>query len=116
MNDPDVPDGARTPNGGSLQQPGSAEWPDIGKDPLKYRDEVLGGVEGAKERLGKACAVQQTGVPDQTALVWRIDLDRLMCELTVMTMRWNNGVKNEAPPNIVIQAKSASAKSRMVWA
>lgn len=79
--------------------PGSVEWPDIGKDPLKYRDEVKGGVEGAMERLGQASAVQQKGVPDQTALVWRIDLDRIRCELIVMTARWNNRPKNEAPPN-----------------
>lgn len=78
---------------------GSVEWPAIGKDPLKYRDEVKGGVEGAMERLGQACAVQQKGVPDQTALVWRIDLDRIRCELIVMTARWNSRKKNEAPPN-----------------
>lgn len=84
---------------GSLQRPGSVEWPDIGKDPLKYRDEVKGGVEGAKERLGQACAVQQKGVPDQTALVWRIDLDRISCELIVMTARWNSRPAKDTPLN-----------------
>ena len=34
--------------------------------------------------------MQQKGVPDQTALVWRIDIDRLRCELIVMTARWNS--------------------------
>jgi len=78
---------------------GSVEWPDIGKDPLKYRDEVLGGVEGADQRLSLASAVQQKGVPDQTALVWRIDIDRLRCELIVMTARWNSRQRIKAPPN-----------------
>ena len=79
--------------------PCSVTWPDIGKDPLKYRDEVLGGVEGADQRLSLASAVQQKGVPDQTALVWRIDIDRLICELIVMTARWNSRQRIKAPPN-----------------
>lgn len=57
-------------------------FPDIGLDPLAYRDQVKGGVAGARERLEKVTAMQQAGVPDQTALVWRIDVDRVLCELT----------------------------------
>lgn len=65
--------------------PGSA-LPDIGEDPLKASDLQL---STALCRLGKARDIQQEGVPDQTALVWRIDLMRVMDELTLMTARWN---------------------------
>ncbi len=64
--------------------------PDIGLDPLKHRDQVKIGVEGARERLTKALCIQQPEVPDQTALVWRIDIDRVLMELTLMTSRWEN--------------------------
>ena len=64
-----------------------AGFPDIGLDPLAHRDQVKGGVEGAQERLNKADDIQQKGVPDQTALVWRIDLNRLRGELTLVSAR-----------------------------
>ncbi len=56
-------------------------YPDIGKDPLKFHDEA-GGFEESKERLQRASSVQQKLVPDQTALVWRIDLQRLLDDHT----------------------------------
>ncbi len=65
-------------------------FPDIGPDPLKHRDQVKDGVAGACERLTKALALQQAEVPDQTALVWRIDISRVLGELTLMTVRWEH--------------------------
>jgi len=58
----------------------TAAFPDIGADPLK-----LDGEERTKRMdeqviydiTSKAASVQQTGVPDQTALVWRFDLSKL---------------------------------------
>ena len=72
---------------------GSA-WPDIGLDPLKHREQVEGGVEGAVKRLNQAVAIQQKEVPDQTLLAWRIDVDRVLCELIVMTARWKHSPNN----------------------
>lgn len=79
------------------QAPGSA-LPDIGLDPLKHRDHVDGSIEATRERLGKAVALQQQGVPDQTMLAWRIDVSRLLDELTVMMARWRTHPNN--PQNI----------------
>jgi hypothetical protein len=64
-------------------------FPDIGSDPLKNPDNAVTAVErmtadptaGAMDRLAKAAAVQQPEVPDQTALVWRIDIERVRMEL-----------------------------------
>lgn len=78
----------------------AASWPDIGLDPLKHRDKVTGGVEGARERLSKAVSIQQKEVPDQTLLAWRIDVSRVLDELTLMTARWEYLQKRAAlPPN-----------------
>jgi len=91
--------------------PGSA-WPDIGLDPLKHRDEVKGGVEGAKERLKQALCIQQTKVPDQAALVWRIDISRVLDELTVMTARWKHH-QEHLPPNAKVSDGWPSCNSRI---
>ena len=57
-------------------------FPDIGPDPLQVRDAPgRGCVEASLERVRAAHCKQQEGVPDQTALVWRIDLMRLTGEL-----------------------------------
>lgn len=57
--------------------------PDIGRDPLKLasHDERMEYGSKFEERLTLAHQIQQPGVPDQTALVWRIDLQRLLAEL-----------------------------------
>lgn len=65
----------------SLEQP--TRFPDIGNDPLQVRD--VDGVAGAMERLGKAVSLQQPLVPNQTALVWRIDISRIRDEVTWRT-------------------------------
>lgn len=56
-------------------------YPDIGPDPLKSGEKDPDHDEGM-ERIFQAMSVQQNGVPDQTALTWRIDLSRLHGELT----------------------------------
>lgn len=63
--------------------------PDIGPDPLKlsqHEERVTYGSEYVA-RLTKAHAMQQPGVPDQTALVWRIDLSRVLSELIQTRVR-----------------------------
>jgi len=67
-------------------------WPNIGDDPLKVGDMEL---STAIQRMRTACDLQQAGVPDQTALVWRIDINRVLSELTLMTARWNLHKQNE---------------------
>ena len=64
-------------------------FPDIGPDPLKAtpHEKWVEMASNYDERLFKACAVQQSGVPDQTALVWRIDLSRLRDACTLATAR-----------------------------
>jgi len=53
------------------------QFPDIGPDPLKLNgEERKKAADETYSRLTKAHTVQQKGVPDQTALVWRIDLSR----------------------------------------
>lgn len=62
--------------------------PDIGPDPLKLDGEErvrYGGEYVA--RLTAAHTIQQPGVPDQTALVWRIDLSRVLSELIQTRVR-----------------------------
>ncbi|WCT73966.1 Lar family restriction alleviation protein [Sphingomonas naphthae] len=51
-------------------------FPDIGPDPFKVSDRA-----GADERLKRSYVIQQKGVPDQTALVWRYDLMQQHYEL-----------------------------------
>jgi hypothetical protein len=64
------------------------EFPDIGPDPLKLDgEEREKAYDDTDARLHKACAVQQKGVPDQTALVWRIDLSRHFANYAVMQAR-----------------------------
>lgn len=66
------------------------QFPYIGPDPLKMprktREEQAKPDEWVElapcERLRQATSVQQAGVPDQMALVWRIDLNRVLMELT----------------------------------
>jgi hypothetical protein len=59
----------------ALSRPASEEreLPDIGPDPMK----TDGAREGWEERLKQAYVIQQKGVPDQTALVWRFDLGQM---------------------------------------
>jgi hypothetical protein len=65
--------------------------PDIGMDPLKMpretpSDEAADNCHRAtRERLTQASTIQQQGVPNQTALVWRIDIDRLLAHDTWKT-------------------------------
>lgn len=60
-----------------LKQQLEAKFPDIGPDPLKADgDERKRLHNETDERLTKAFTIQQSGVPDQTALVWRIDISR----------------------------------------
>jgi hypothetical protein len=59
----------------------SAHWPDIGKDPLQNWDTMDQTPEGSQNRMQSGCDMQQSGVPDQTALVWRIDINRVNGEL-----------------------------------
>ena len=61
-----------------------AQWPDIGEDPLKknFEDRRADAfADGAFVRLGQGVGRQQPHVPDQTMLAWRIDVDRVRCEL-----------------------------------
>ena len=59
-------------------------FPDIGPDPTQIHDPTEPGMDMVGEkmmvRLQKAARTQQHGVPGQTALVWRIDLERLISE------------------------------------
>ena len=50
----------------------------------------------AVQRMRTACDLQQAGVPDQTALVWRMDISRVLSELTLMTARWNLHKQNHS--------------------
>lgn len=62
---------------------GTPTFPDIGSDPLKLPNDEYGKrntVEKAHEVLSGINAVAQPGVPDQTALVWRADLDRVLMD------------------------------------
>lgn len=63
----------------SLPAPDTA-LPDIGPDPFKGSREDYT-LANAEKRLRDALTVQQKGVPDQTALVWRCDLLKLFHEL-----------------------------------
>lgn len=54
-------------------------WPDIGPDPLKGPREP-GALEKAINRVEQAYVIQQKEVPDQTALVWRWDIGRLLMD------------------------------------
>lgn len=60
-------------------------WPDIGPDPLANRDTVDQSTDAARARLQHACDIQQKEVPDQTALVWRIDINRVTGDLVWRT-------------------------------
>lgn len=56
---------------------------DIGIDPLKHDDwKTYRSTEAMKERIMNAMSIQQEGIPDQTALVWRIDISQLHSEHT----------------------------------
>lgn len=58
-----------------------AGFPDIGPDPLKLPTVEWAEAateDSTKKRLRDIYCKQQAGVPDQTALVWRIDLTRMM--------------------------------------
>jgi len=59
----------------------SRKWPDIGPDPLKDRDKVDNSEDGSRSRLIVPVCLQQPEVPNQTALVWRIDISRVSDEL-----------------------------------
>lgn len=74
----------------------AAMFPDIGPDPLKNWGTVRNDVIGARERLSKAVGLQQDGVPDQTMLAWRIDVSRVLDELTLMTARWRINQQQKA--------------------
>jgi len=54
-------------------------FPYIGQDPLKTGQH---NIEHALDRLRQGASVQQKEVPDQTMLAWRIDVDRVLVELT----------------------------------
>lgn len=54
------------------------KFPDIGQDPCQMRGDKE---NGSYDRLSLAHCIQQPLVPDQTALVWRIDLSRITGEL-----------------------------------
>ncbi len=66
------------------------EFPNIGQDPLQFKGTLIENRvyrNKAKERLKKARDIQQLGVPDQTALVWRVDLMQLFDEIAVLRGR-----------------------------
>ena len=72
----------------SLQSELSKKFPDIGPDPLKADGEEREKLHNeTRQRIEKACAIQQSGVPDQTALTWRIDLSRIRDDLTIAEAR-----------------------------
>lgn len=61
------------------------QFPDIGPDPLKTFGDAymtVNTVEAAKRRLMDINNLAQPGVPDQTALVWRADLSKLINDHT----------------------------------
>jgi len=60
-------------------------FPCIGQDPLKM--EKRDGFEESFVRLKSGLNIQQKGVPDQTALVWRIDISRVSDEVIIQTGR-----------------------------
>lgn len=67
------------------------KFPDIGRDPLQLSGDERkqrGCIEAVREALNAPVCLQQKGVPDQTALVWRIDLSRLLDDHTVLAARW----------------------------
>ena len=92
-NTPDVPDGSRTLNGGSLQQPGSVVVAEI-RCEGRTMDELA-------DRIARVAGAVRNGTQK-----FRMASKHSRCEVKPIT----------EPPNIVIQAKSASAKSRVVWA
>lgn len=58
-----------------------AGFPDIGPDPLKLPPDEwqeAASEDATKKRITDIYCKQQKGVPDQTALLWRADLSRLM--------------------------------------
>lgn len=61
-----------------------ASFPDIGPDPLKV-SQPGDLIEQASKRMMQASSVQQRGVPDQTGLVWRIDIMRVCGQLVWKT-------------------------------
>jgi hypothetical protein len=67
---------------------GERKYPNIGPDPLKLPgDEYMkrNSVPAAIHELSKGVSLQQKEVPDQTALVWRADLNRLLMDHTWRT-------------------------------
>lgn len=72
----------------SIEQ--AKKFPDIGPDPLKLDgEERTARMEdkAVKEILFKAMSKQQSGVPDQTALVWRFDLSKMSERITLAEAR-----------------------------
>lgn len=72
-------------------QPG---WPDIGSDPMKIGSTK----EQAIERVREAYVRQQPIVPDQTALVWRWDIGRLLMEYTRLSALAKRLASSPPPP------------------
>lgn len=68
-----------------------SKFPHIGDDPLKKDGDerkIYGSIDKTKERLEKGVTFQQSGVPDQTMLAWRIDVSRLCDEYTWLRPAW----------------------------
>lgn len=64
--------------------PKAEKFPDIGNDPLKADGDERRELDvSTADRLQKGVAQQQAGVPDQTMLASRIDVSRLLDELTM---------------------------------
>jgi uncharacterized coiled-coil protein SlyX len=61
------------------------KWPDIGQDPLQM--EKRDSFEESFARLKSGLNKQQAGVPDQTALVWRVDISRVSDEVILQRAR-----------------------------
>lgn len=83
------------------------KFPDIGKDPLKFSGEVDRSIDAVRTRLSKAVGLQQKEVPDQTALVWRVDLSQLDSEYI-----WRNAQRQGLEKQI---AALESERDQLKW-
>lgn len=82
-------------------------FPDIGNDPLKVRDAINDQSEASLKRLKSGLCIQQKNVPDQTALVWRIDISRVTDRLILAEARLKNatGTNQELTTQIAALTK-----------
>lgn len=66
------------------------QWPDIGLDPLKHSGQVDRSPDACMKRMCSGLGRQQPHVPDQTALVWRADINQVHCDRITLQVRAKN--------------------------